>query len=150
MLRCQQFLMAFVPVEDVVNSGITVKSPEWYMLKQFEDRQVLPAESWMHQYLRRVEDILSNEYAAVGILKDFNTTLALFDATLDMPGMNWQQSFLAAGRRNSGKRDKEEEAAAVVQSKADPDMQDTLWLDILLYEHAVGVFNRQAKEHGLL
>lgn len=35
-------------------------------------------------------------------------------------------------------------------SKADPDIQATLGLDILLYDYAVGIFKGQAKEHGLL
>ena len=108
------------------------------------------SEPWMYRYLRPVEDLLAHKYAAVGILEDFNTTLALFDAALNMPGLDWPKASQSLGKRNNDRAFAEEEAAAVLKSKADPDIQDALWLDILLYDFAVGVFRGQAKEHGLL
>lgn len=54
----------------------------------------------MHQYLRPVEDLLKHKYAAVGILEELDTTLALFNATLGMPGLDWPKAFQAMGTRN--------------------------------------------------
>lgn len=105
----------------------------------------------MHQFLRPVEELLSQKYAAVEVLEEFDVTLALFSATLQMPGLDWTTCFQEIGTKNADGRFAREEAAAVVQAWADPDIQAALWLDILLYDHAIlGVFNRQATEHGLL
>ena len=170
--RHGQFLLAFVPWEDVLDteggekqlgSRLTSKGAGWYNLKQHVEHRTLAAatpaaapgnssitpEAWMHQYLRPIQDYLTHNYTAVGILEEFNTTMALFNATLHIPGLDWAHEFRKSGTRNSDKGSAQEEAEAVMQAKGDPDIQATLWLDILLYDYAVGVFNQQAKENGL-
>ncbi len=104
----------------------------------------------MHRYLGPVEDLLTRKYAVVGILEEFDTTLALFNATLGVPGLGWSRAFREAARQDVDRKYVREEAEVVLQSRADPDIQATLWMDILLCEHAVGVFNRQAKEHDVM
>lgn len=175
-----QFLLAFVSAEDVTSADGWEEQlrectsddlegnqcPGWYMVKQYMESRALAAassptaprqnalpalaESWMQRYLGPVEHLLTRKYAAVGILEEFDTTLALFNATLDIPGLDWPRAFQEAGRQNTDGKYAREEAAAVLQGRADPDIQATLWLDILLYEHAVGVFNRQAKKYDLV
>lgn len=174
--RHKQFLLAFVSWEDVVKADGWEKQlslcmmngqnfcPGWYLLKQYvESRAPFTAAAptaggssleasaaWMHQYLRPVEDLLKHQYAAVGILEEFDTTLALFNVTLDIPGLNWPTAFQNIGRWNRDEVFAQEEAETLLRGEVDPDIQDTLWLDVLLYDYAVGVFHAQAKEHGLL
>ena len=145
-------------------SGGRNQCPGWYHLKQYVGSRaqsvaahIAPRESsfdtsgyWMHQYLRPIQDLLKHRYTAVGVLEKFDTTLALFNATLHMPGLDWPAAFRVSGKQNDDELFALEEATAVLQSKADPDIQATLWLDILLYDFAVGIFHEQAKEHDLL
>lgn len=147
--------------------------PGWYRLKQYvESRGAGPpsttiaasplapggdngsstalTESWMHQFLRPVEDLLSHKYAAVGVLEEFDVTLALFNATLQMPDLDWATSFQKIGTKNADRRFARDKVMGVAQAWADPDIEAYLWLDVLLYGHADGVFNRQATAHGLM
>ena len=63
----------------------------WYLLKVYLDNRASagvskPAEDMaMYDLLRPAQDLIEKRYAAVGILEEFNTTLALFDASLGMP-----------------------------------------------------------------
>ncbi len=107
------------------------------------------AENWTKQ-----QDILSDGYAAVGLLEEFNTTLSLFDATLDMPGLDWHQEFdRIGGAQNVLELNadmKQKKADLLEQAWTDSELKRYMRLDLLLYEHAVDVFHQQALSHGLL
>lgn len=64
---------------------------------------------------------LSQKYAAVGLLEQFDSTLALFNATLQMPGLDWVSSFQEIGGTKNAGRFARAEAKAVGQAWGDPD-----------------------------
>jgi len=96
------------------------------------------------------QDLLSDGYAAVGLLEDFNTTLSLFDAALDMPGMKWHQEYDDTGGAKNVMGEKLERDAVLEKAWTDSELKRYMQLDLLLYEHAVDVFHQQARSYGLL
>lgn len=50
----------------------------------------------MHQFLHPVIDILSDKYAAVGIIEQWDASMQLFQSALELPGMDWVESFESA------------------------------------------------------
>ena len=92
---------------------------------------------------------MSNGYAAVGILEEWNTTLSLFDRALGMPDMDWQHDFQQDGRQNVDVSFQELRAETLEKAWTDPELKRYLRLDLLLYEHAVAVFRKQARSYGL-
>ena len=140
------------------------KCPGWYQLKLFIDSQSVgnavkadPAggdavaslnQVWIHQFLQPVMDILSNNYAAVGLLEQWNTSLKLFQSALEMP-INWQAAYRKIGVANADSKNHDEEHETLRTAWYDPKIRELLWLDILLYDHAVSVFNKQIAEHDI-
>ncbi|CAM9501502.1 unnamed protein product [Hapterophycus canaliculatus] len=115
-------------------------------------------ESWVMQFLQPIEEILNRKYTAVGLLEQWETTLLLFNATLGIPDFDWPAAFASNGRTNAYSAPKfndrltheDVKAKMLREAWVDPELKAVLWLDILLYDHAVGVFKQQAEEHGLL
>lgn len=103
----------------------------------------------MYQLLEPVQVLLENEYAAVGILERYNTTLHLFDAALQMPGVNWPLAFKKSGMVNQDKLFRMDIERATEKAMTDVKIKKYLQLDLLLYEHAVAVHIAQAEKHGL-
>eukprot|EP00903_Cladosiphon_okamuranus_P011467 g10801.t1 len=145
-----QFLLAFVPREDVSEADVVdnICTTDCSKENQCPGCSTALAEPWMHQFLWPVEELLSHKYAAVGLLEELDVTLVLFNATLQLPGLDWVASFQEIGTKNADRHFALDKAKAVAQAWTDPDIQAYLWLDILLYDHAVGVFHRQAEAHG--
>lgn len=85
----------------------------------------------------------------MGILEDFNTTLYLFDRALGIPNFSWVVDSERVGVSNSDNKKKAEEHDARVTFSTDPSLKKFIWLDIILYEHALSVFAKQVKEYGL-
>lgn len=142
------------------------RCPGWYMLKLFIESRGVEAgyqhepvgegstaaalnQVWMHQFLQPAMGLLNEKYAAVAILEEWNTSMELFQATLEIPDFNWLTAFREGGssRVNTEFQDAAHEARQ--RAMNDPKIRELLWLDILLYDHAVSVFNRQVAEHGL-
>lgn len=67
-----------------------------------------------------------------------------------MPEMDWQRDFQHEGRQNVDVSFREQRAETLEKAWTDPELKKYLRLDLLLYEHAVEVFHRQARSHGLL
>lgn len=166
---------------DFSPEGVIKKScPAWYRLKRYVERQstctrsgvdtggqdvdltggacASGPESWMMQFLKPIEDILNTKYAAVGLLEEWETTLLLFNAALEIPGFDWPAGFAGNGRTNAyspsilkdGRSPPNVKEETLRRAWVDPDLKAVLWLDILLYDHAVAIFKKQAAEHGLL
>lgn len=142
--------------------------PGWYRLKLYVERRSgcygqtgqdsecensAPSrnQEWMHQFLQPVMDTLSEKYSAVGILEQWDESMQLFQSVLGLPGTDW----LAASRKFVGvlnavsqaQKDAEEETLRGAWD--DPEIRELLWLDILLYDHAVSVFHKQTEAHGI-
>eukprot|EP00752_Nemacystus_decipiens_P016383 g14645.t1 len=112
-----------------------------------EDANIPDAQ--MFDFLEPAQALLSNGYAAVGILEHWNTTLSLFDKALEMPEMDWQHDFQEEGRQNVDVRFEDLKAETLEKAWTDPELKRYLHLDLLLYEHAVAVFHEQARSYGL-
>lgn len=96
------------------------------------------------------KELIKHGYTAVGILEEWNTTLALYDTALDMPGMDWKTWYAKDGKQNVNVMYEELKARTLEKAWTDPELKKYLQLDLLLYEHAVDVFNEQARSHGVL
>lgn len=166
-LQVRQFALSLVDSDEVMAYA---RSPEgraklpqvpdvdkvsgWYLLKMYLDDKASAVgvdipDIAMYDMLEPIQEMLRSDYAAVGILEEFNTTLSLFDAALDMPGVNWQSSFFEKGRVNVDHMFKAQEAAALEQAWTDPKVQKFIWLDLLLYSQAVAIFHDQVRSFGL-
>eukprot|EP00752_Nemacystus_decipiens_P011479 g10191.t1 len=137
--------------------------PGWYRLKLFVERRSMCtgqageesecgstphslSQEWMHQFLRPVMDILSEKYTAVGIMEQWNTSMRLFQATLELPGMDWLAAFKAEGTANALSAHQRAREETLRRAMRDSNIRELLWLDILLYDHAVNVFNKQIED----
>lgn len=141
--------------------------PAWYRLKIFLQNQADETaqikggsaafvgdsgvyEMWMHRFLRPVQEVLSSEYAAVGLVEQWDKSMDLFNKALKVPNFNWSSTFRSRGRSNSNSQNEGEQAQALRRYLWDPELRNILWLDILLYDYAVGIFNRQIHEYGVV
>ena len=140
--------------------------PGWYLLKLYVDQRSVRAaqhadgnadeptmsslnQVWMHQFLQPAMDHLSRNYAAVGILEEWNTSMQLFQAALNLPKMNWEAAFREAGSSRVNSQYHVEEEETLFSAWNDPRIRELLWLDILLYDHALSVFNTQVREYNI-
>ncbi|CAM9713034.1 unnamed protein product [Ectocarpus fasciculatus] len=142
--------------------------PGWYELKlylqqQLEEQDESPRGSdWsggaaaaasgaatIAHLLQPVQEVLANEYAAVGVLEQWDTSLLLFNEALRMPGFDWPEAFGTIGRKNSDGTFHKEEAEMLLRSWTDPRLRRYLSLDLLLYDYAVSVHNQQVEKYGL-
>lgn len=160
----RQMFMGIVPPEDVVayvqnNKGPGYKCKKdsgWYWLKLYLNGRSASAfgnhteEEIMFGRIQQIEDIVSNQFTAVGILEEFNTTLALFNAALRIPGLDWQSSFTSIGIKNADDEYKSEEDELLEKSWSNSELKSYINLDLLLYEHALDVFHQQARFHGVI
>lgn len=161
----RQFALSLMSFDDVTDyllspegGGLTKEKvlpiPGWYMLKLYLDDQDgagygdIP-DAAMYEMLRPVQELIRDRYAVVGILEQFNTTLSLLDAALDMPGLDWHKAFERRGKENVDARFERQKQEAIVEALTDSEIKKYIRLDLLLYEHAVDVFRDQAKLYGL-
>lgn len=129
--------------------------PGWYLLKIYQEEQAALSgfldepDHVMYEMLQPVQDLLRDDYAAVGILEEFNTTLSLFDAALDIPEVNWRKQFHNQGKGNVDWTFEKEKREAMQEAWTNSEIKKYMKLDLLLYEHAVHVFQQQASSYGL-
>lgn len=166
----RQFALSMVPADDVMHyvesieagevepSTLTMRYPfaksGWFLLKMYLDRKAGHAvhasepDSVMHAMLQPAKDLLRERYTVVGILEEFNTTLHLCSAALDMPGINWLHSSHEVA--NADTTFKKQAAEALANAWSNEELRSYIHLDLLLYDHAVEVFHEQVRLHGLL
>lgn len=150
----RQFAMATVSA-DVVKEWAT-RTPRqggksaWFLLREFLQHGRGPHEAGLEDLLEPVKKVLSTEYVAVGIVEEIDTTMRLFDKALSMPKVDWSASLAERLTVNSsdGESDVLEEKALVSALK-NKRILAAVKLDVLLYEHAVGVFREQVERHGI-
>ena len=126
----------------------------WYLLKMYLDDQL---RTWkhkqapdeiMHEMLQPAQLVLYGTHAG-GILEEFNTTLSLFDAALDMPEVDWHKQYETEGKANVDRIYSKQKAASLVEAWTNSEIKKYMQLDLVLYEHAVDVFYEQARAYGL-
>lgn len=139
--------------------------PGWYRLKLFvESRRMRDAQGnqspcastmaplnqlWMHRFLQPAMRLLSEAYTAVGILEQWDASMQLFQSSLKLPNMNWRGAFGNTGKTKVNLHFHDAEQETLRRAWHDPGVRELLWLDILLYDHAVSVFKKQAAEYGI-
>lgn len=148
------------------------KMPGWYMFKLFLHGRSRSAvgleesidgyhgeggevhdhddEAALREMLVPVQELLRGRYAAVGILEEWGPTLSLFNAALGVPGMDWHERFESTGKLNVDVRFEGQKRDALEMAMTDAEIKRHLWLDLLLYEHALDVFHEQRQLHGIV
>lgn len=168
----RQFAQAFVLQDDVLKNDLdngvcpshdSRECPGWFRIKEYFQRQqpatreggVWPAgtealdDLGMYHILQPVEAMLSTNYTAVGILEQWDSSMALFTKALQMPDWDWETAFHEMGIKNSNNADRTEADQALKDAWSDPEIREILWLDILLYDHAVAIFHKQVAKHAV-
>ena len=144
----RQFILSYFSYDDVLDyadeHNIEPTVDVWYKLKNFmgsEDGAIYEHE--MYELIEPVKEYISNNYV-IGILENFNNTLELFDYELDMTLVNWKYEYSLQGLANKNKYDEEKKLSILdAFSNEHHEIYKYMELDIILYEHAVSVFNRQ-------
>lgn len=167
----RQFSLAFVMPEDMLASPQDDRCrgdrednrcPGWYRLKLYLESLHADAQAEgstleskalkdmaMYKLLQPAEELLSKQYTAVGILEKWEATMLLFNDALQLPGYDWPTGFHQIGKKNGDGTFHTQEEEALVRAWTDPELKKYLWLDLLLYDHAVSVHNRQVAQYGL-
>ena len=170
----RQLAQAFVLQDDVLKSDLASDSctsdnsrrcPGWFKIKEYFEK-LLPTTGYregegqalgtqglddlgMYHVLRPVESMLGANYTAVGILEEWDTTMALYTKALQLPNWDWEAEFNEKGARNVNNDSRTEADQVLHQAWADPEVREIIWLDILLYDHAVAIFKRQVAEYAV-
>lgn len=168
----RQFSLAFVMPEDMLAASQEEKCwgkreanrcPGWYQLKLHLERlhpaqqaegstltsKALNDDVAMHKLLQPVEELLNTKYAAVGIMEKWDTTMLLFNDSLQLPGFDWPTRFRMIGEKNKDSTFRKQQKEALRWAWTNAELKKYLWLDLRLYEHAISVHNRQVAEYGL-
>lgn len=168
----RQFALNLVSADDVMEysktNAVREKLPEaiedvrklpgWYLLKMYLDDKApdlndgddgfIP-DAAMYEMVQPLQDLIRDNYTAVGILEEFNTTLSLFDAALAMPEVRWHGEFNSQGKLLVDSVYREQEALTLLEAWTDSEVKKYMQLDIVLYEHAVDVFHQQIQAYGI-
>lgn len=75
--------------------------------------------------------------------------MRLFDAALNIPRLQWDKQFQAMGVQNKDKDLALEGQQALKAALNNPELKQYIWLDLLLYDHAVEVHKSQVTEYGV-
>ena len=156
-----------------VQPGVcTPECPAWYRAKLYfeglhaaandsggQERQANPVNGSDPQpvdggalstFLDPVKKVLSTRYAAVGILEEWETSMVLFDHALELPNYSWSRSSSHSRAKNKGRARFDDEKEDFMRTAwTDQRLKRSISLDLLLYEHAVGVYQQQLKDYGL-
>lgn len=123
-------------------------NPKSYHSSHFVTNRRPLEEEAMYPHLEAAQERLSNDYAAVGILEDFDTSLRLFNAALGVPNLDWVRRF--RGRINPAQKEQLSDKKGVLEHAwTNLALRRYLALDLLLYDHVVAVHAKQVAEHGL-
>lgn len=153
-----QFAMGTVSSDAVKEWATSLGKPRkglsaWHLLKEYVSHGPgggAEGGAILESVLETAKQVLSTQYAAVGIAEDLRTTMRLFNKALLMPHLDWSTSL----ERRSADTKKEEcdaiEDEAFRKALENPRILGALKLDILLYDHAALVFREQVVRYGLL
>lgn len=65
----------------------------WYLVKEYLTRGGVAEDVVLEGLLQPVQDLLSTQYAAVGIATELDTTMRLFEKALSVDGLGWSSSL---------------------------------------------------------
>lgn len=142
----RQFLIAFFTPQEIRASravqAVNKRFPGWYKVGLFIELYANATENIDAALLSSAVpavDLLQT-YAAVAIFEDYENGLHLFRRALNIPGLEWVNAF---------KRVKNAKMVMHSAAWSDVVIQEILWLDLLLYDHAVSVYEKQLKRYGM-
>ncbi|CAM9633910.1 unnamed protein product [Scytosiphon promiscuus] len=165
----RQFALSFLSPEDVMGTGTVspfchtsrgrgdVCLPGWYRQKEYlsgsnqgnDCAMFMPEWSSAH-FLSAAEQILNTQYAAVGILERWDDSMKLFDEALEISGFSWVDEMKIVGTQNKDERFRSVEDEVLNGAYNDVELKKFIWLDLLLYEHAVAVHEKQMGVLGMV
>lgn len=124
----------------------------WYLIKEYLTRGGVALEDAVleENVLASIKITLSS-YAAVGIATELDATMRLFDKALPLEGLGWSSSL----RKLRTQRDEKDAqydnpaSAEFQEAVANPRISSALRLDMLLFDHAVQVFQGQVAHHNV-
>lgn len=167
----RQFALAFVLPEAVFSAETDDnckgdrednRCSGWYRLKLYLDNlETDQGSRWseegqesfstlaMYNLLKPAQELLNSKYAAVGLLEDWDNTMLLFNPSLELPNFDWPRSFRDIGKKNKNEQFHMEHSEALAMAWTDPEIRKYIALDIILYDFAVSVHDRQIQEYGL-
>ena len=166
----RQFALASIKAEDVFHDKVVsefcqqarghgdVCIPAWYRQKHYlhlphQDDFCGPTqpESGLAQFLSSAQEILSTRYAAVGIIEEWDNSMELFNRVLNLRRFDWVKEFQKSGKRNSGGSQFETASERALKAAwHSPELKKFIWLDILLYDHALSVHRSQVADLGIV
>ena len=152
----RQFALASVSQSAVKEWAARAQLPKgvsvWYLVKEYLTRGGVAEDVVLEGLLKPVQDLLSTQYAAVGIATELDTTMRLFEKAMSTSeGLGWSSS-LSKLRRKDEEHDVEYDdagSATFREALSNPRIAAALKLDVLLYEHALRVFQKQVAHHGV-
>lgn len=149
----RQFAMSAVSTNAVKEWAATSRKrgggSAFFLLKEYLSRGGVGGDAAIEHMLEPVQELLSSQYAAVGIAEDMDTTMRLFDKALSMSELNWSSSLELRVAAGIGELCDDVGKTALKEALADDRIVSALNLDILLYEHAVQVFREQVVRFGV-
>lgn len=137
----------------------SLKGSGWYMVKVHLERerqsvqrlggvQSLPDEA-LHDFLLPTLKMLQNNYTAVGILEHFEESLELFNRALGMPELDWHTSFAKYSIMKKDRAFETQEKKLLAEAWTNGEIKQYIVLDLVLYDHAVAIFNRQKDYYSI-
>lgn len=162
----RQFVLSRIDVDDFINDSLAqgfhqrsdglLQDSGWYMLKKYlkrgiygSEEEVLPDRA-LYDMLRPVLELIENNYTAVGLLENFHESLELFNRALGMPALDWHESFSQYSIMKQEKEFAAQEKKVLASAWTNAEIKQYIALDLVLYDHAVAVFNKQKKKYGIL
>lgn len=95
-----------------------------------------------------IQDLLRDNFTAIGVVEEFGTSMKLFDRAGVIPGKRWAATYRKLGAANKNEASETEGGAALRHALVSKDIKKFLRLDILLYDHAVAVFQNMVRQHS--
>jgi len=101
----------------------------------------------MMRFLTPAMELLE-KYSAIGIMEEFDDSMKLYDASLNMPGMEWDKSNTKVYNtvRSPVKSYQDE---LIELALTDPTIREYMWLDTILYDYAKSLFKESLVEYGI-
>lgn len=144
-------LLDGVPVEDI---------PSWFLLKAYL-RHSYPRgggggggdggrpdgigefndDAALASLLGPIQDLVRDNYTAIGVVEEFDASMALFDRAGVLPGKTWADTYGKLGAANRNEAHETEGGAVLRRALVSDEVKRYLRLDILLYDHALAVFH---------
>ena len=93
-----------------------------------------------------VQTLLRDNFTAIGVVEDFDTSMQLFDDAGVIPGIEWVATYGKLGAANKNEASETEGGEVLRQALMSSEIKKFLQLDILLYDHAVAIFRGMVRQ----